>query len=119
MAFRTVYRQTVEKQGSFVRNFMLDPLTDWCLTPHERRVKQNQNTIKQFLTEKLEKHAKWRKKNPITGEQPILMADAIKADDKFFDDDAAKLEHLVGAFYYLSLTTASAVCQLFYRAMTH
>lgn len=42
------------------------------------------------------------------------MADAIQADDQLFTDEEAVLEHYVAAFYSLSATTASAICQQFY-----
>mmetsp|Transcript_25095 Transcript_25095/g.31447 ORF Transcript_25095/g.31447 Transcript_25095/m.31447 type:complete len:143 (-) Transcript_25095:686-1114(-) len=110
MAFRTVWRQTFDKYGSMVRLFMLDPLTDWCLTPQERRVRRNQNTLKEFLREKREKHAEWRKKNPIAGDEPILMCDLLLADGKRFESDDAVLEHFCAAFFGFSQTTASSVC---------
>jgi hypothetical protein len=41
VAYRTVLRQTFEAKHSFYRYFLIDPLSDWCLTPEERRVRHN------------------------------------------------------------------------------
>lgn len=81
VAYRTVYRQTMSKFASFIRVFLLDPLTEWCLTPFERRVHHNQNVIKQFLREKVAKHAEWRKKNPLEGpDDTLFVCDLMLAD---------------------------------------
>ena len=68
MAYRAVFRQTMTKLSSIPRLFLLDPLTDWCLTPYERRMRHNQNVIKQFFLEKFNKHNEWRKKTKISSE---------------------------------------------------
>ena len=116
MAFRTVWRQKFSKLGSFVRLFLLDPLTDWCLTPYERRVQHNAQTLKAYLRAKRAKHAEWRAQNPISASSDlILFCDLLQADKKRFEDEELVLEELVTSFFGFSQTTASSVCQTFYQ----
>jgi len=118
VAYRHVYRQTMGKYASWIRVFLLDPLTDWCLTPAERRVRHNQNVIKDFLRYKVAQHGIWRKKNPIQ-EDMIVLCDLYLLDKKKFSDEETVLENLVSAIFGFSMITIGSVCQTFYQVMSH
>jgi len=116
MAFRTVWRQTLSKLNSFPRLFLLDPLTDWCLTPWEFKVKRNQNAIKQFLRDKKVQYVEWRKNNQISGSDDVfLLADLLGADKKKFENEEIIIDELIACFYEFSATTASVACQTLYQ----
>ena len=127
IAYRTVYRQSMTKLSSIPRLFLLEPLTDWCLTPFERRVRHNQTVIRQFLLDKFNKHNEWRKSNKISTEDNnsgesntednsiIAIADLIMADSKKFADEDDIADELITAFFGVSQTTISATCQVFYQ----
>ena len=65
VAYRIVWRQNSERLGNPMRLLLLDPMTDWALTPQEKRVKANQEVIRNWLRSKYEQHNEWRLKNPM------------------------------------------------------
>ena len=115
LAFKTVWQQTFDVERSFVRLWLFDPLTDWSLSPGERAMRHNQTVIKNYLREKLEMHAEWRKKNQIKGPGEIIyFADLLMADKDRFTEEQA-LDEIISLIYTLGQITASASAQLCYQ----
>lgn len=117
LAFRKVWAQTLSIEESLVRLFMFDPLTDWCLTTFEKRVRNNQNVIKDYLRKKHAQHAVWRKENQISAENGsmICLADLLMADKKRFSDEDIVIDELIAACYSMGQITTSATTQLLYQ----
>ena len=101
LAFKTVWQQTFDIERSFVRLWLFDSLTDWSLSPGERAMRHNQNVIKNYLREKLEQHAEWRKKNQIKGPGEIIyFADLLMADKERFTEEQA-LDEIISLIFNL------------------
>lgn len=97
--------------GNPLRLFMLDPLTDWSLTPGERRTKSNQQVIKKWLQDKYHQHREWRTKNPINLDTDIVYScDMFMADKKLSADETYVIEELVNMCFGFAATTISTQC---------
>ena len=116
MAFRAVWSQHLGKSASVLRLFLFDPLSDWCLTPSERRARKNAGVIREYLLKKVKEHEVWRKNNPIEGaDEPIYACDIFMADKKMFQDEDYIIDAIISAIFGFSQTTASTTAQTLYQ----
>ena len=116
VAFRRVWAQTYSVTGSFLRLFLFDSLTDWCLTLSERRTKFNQTVIKDYLMNRWEQHSVWRKSNPISSENSMIYyADLLMLDKKRYGEPEQVADELIATFFNLAQNMSSTTTQLFYQ----
>ena len=62
-----------------------------------------------------EEHSEWRKKNPISSENPMIYyADLLMLDKKRYSEPELVADELVATFYNYAQNMSSVTIQLFY-----